>query len=64
MSTVPDMVIGLDPLLTKARLNSCVAENCQFRDFRDSNCQFKEIEIGENGRCKQYRQQGGEWDDE
>ncbi len=55
MSTVSDMVIGLDPVLTKARLNYCAVENCQFRDFRDSNCQFKEIEIGENGQCKQFR---------
>ena len=54
MSTVPDMTIGLDPILTKTRINFCAAEHCQFRDIRDLNCQFKEIEIGENGYCKQF----------
>jgi hypothetical protein len=56
MASCPDMVIGLDPVLTKTRINFCSAGNCRFRDLRDLNCQFKEVEIGGEGKCMQYRE--------
>lgn len=44
------IVIETDKFMKATRLNFCKNRDCKF--FNSGNCEFKEIEIDEAGRCR------------
>jgi len=55
MAQFSEIIITLDEKITATRIRHCIVGDCQFREFASFCCQFKEIEIGEEGKCLQYQ---------